>query len=94
MSTDERMTVDERRKYVRMAKPRYANGGRRSRSRRSKIAQPPLEQDRICAICEICGWALRLGGFESGVRSPRERAFRVFGLVQWKPDRFSSESLR
>ena len=33
MSTDEKMTVDERRKYVRMMKPRYAKAGRKEKGR-------------------------------------------------------------
>ena len=33
MSTDEKMTVDERRKYVRMMKVRYAKAGRKEMGR-------------------------------------------------------------
>ena len=63
MSTDEKMTVDERRKYVRMMKGRYAKAGRKEKGRLMDEMEAITEYDRKYLIRLMKG---------DGKRRPRQ----------------------
>ena len=63
MSTDEKMTVDERRKYVRMMKGRYAKAGRKEKGRLLYEMEAITEYDRKYLIRLMKG---------DGKRRPRQ----------------------